>query len=167
METNLAEEFRKIIDNMSDEELEQKLKELEPLHNIGPKADEYLKFLEENKQKFNKKSNNMDIIVEYKTPENGSAEHKELDSNTEIKFIPDYELLDEGERKDLIDYFEKINGFPESYIRNQIQEYKKNVEDVNRFYNKYCMKCTKKYGEVDYNKLCREGCEFYKKEFCK
>ena len=52
-EQNLAEEFRKIIDNMSDEELNQKLKELEPLHNIGPKADEYLEFLEENKQKFN------------------------------------------------------------------------------------------------------------------
>ena len=49
-EQNLAEEFRKIIDNMSDEELNQKLKELEPLHNVGPKADDYLKFLEENKQ---------------------------------------------------------------------------------------------------------------------
>lgn len=49
-EQNLAEEFRKILDNMSDEELNQKLKELEPLHNVGPKADDYLKFLEENKQ---------------------------------------------------------------------------------------------------------------------
>ena len=48
-EQNLAEKFRKIIDNMSDEELNQKLKELEPLNNIGPKADEYLKFLEENR----------------------------------------------------------------------------------------------------------------------
>lgn len=44
---NLAEEFRKIIDSMSDEELERKLKELEPLHNVGPKADDYLEFLEE------------------------------------------------------------------------------------------------------------------------
>lgn len=35
---------------MSDEELNQKLKELEPLHNVGSKADDYLKFLEENKQ---------------------------------------------------------------------------------------------------------------------
>ena len=50
MEKNLAEEFRKIIDNMSDEELNQKLKELEPLHNVGLKADDYLAFLEE-KQK--------------------------------------------------------------------------------------------------------------------
>ena len=50
-EQNLVEEFRKIIDNMSDEELERKLKELEPLHNVGPKADDYLEFLEENKQK--------------------------------------------------------------------------------------------------------------------
>ena len=47
-EQNLAEEFRKILDNMSDEELNQKLKELEPFHNVGPKADDYLKFLEEN-----------------------------------------------------------------------------------------------------------------------
>ena len=54
MEKNLAEEFRKRIDNMSDEELNQKLKELEPLHNVGPKADDYLEFLEENKQKFKK-----------------------------------------------------------------------------------------------------------------
>jgi len=54
----------------------------------------------------------MDITVEYKTPEKGSIEHKELSLNTEIKFIPDYELLDEEERKDLVDYFEKINGFP-------------------------------------------------------
>ena len=54
MEKNLAEEFRKIIDNMSDEELNQKLRELKPLHNVGPKADEYLEFLEENKQKFKK-----------------------------------------------------------------------------------------------------------------
>ena len=38
---------------MSDEELNQKLKELEPLHNVGTKADDYLAFLEENKQKFN------------------------------------------------------------------------------------------------------------------
>ena len=53
-EQNLAEEFRKIIDNMSDEELNQKLKELEPFHNVGPKADDYLAFLEENKQKFKK-----------------------------------------------------------------------------------------------------------------
>ena len=53
METNLAEEFRKIIDNMSDEELNQKLKKLEPLHNVGPKVDDYLAFLEENKQKLN------------------------------------------------------------------------------------------------------------------
>ncbi len=50
MEKNLAEKFRKIIDNMSDEELNQKLKELEPLHNVGPKADDYLEFLEENKE---------------------------------------------------------------------------------------------------------------------
>lgn len=50
MEKNLAEEFRKIIDSMSDEELNRKLKELEPLHNVGPKADEYLAFLEENKE---------------------------------------------------------------------------------------------------------------------
>lgn len=47
---NLAEKFRKIIDNMSDEELNQKFKELEPLNNIGPKVDDYLAFLEE-KQK--------------------------------------------------------------------------------------------------------------------
>lgn len=53
-EQNLAEEFRKIIDNMSDEELNQKLKELEHLHNVGPKADDYLAFLEENRQKFKK-----------------------------------------------------------------------------------------------------------------
>lgn len=52
-EQNLAEEFRKIIDNMSDEELNQKLKELEPLHNVGPNADDYLEFLGVNKQKFN------------------------------------------------------------------------------------------------------------------
>lgn len=119
------------------------------------------------KEEIHKEAMNIDIAVEYKTTEQGSVEHKELDLDNEIKFIPDYELLDDGERKDLVDYFEKINGFPESYIRNQIQDYKKNVEDVNRFYNKYCMKCTKKYGEVDYNKLCKEGCEFYKKEFCK
>ena len=50
MEKNLAEEFRKIIDNMSDEELNQKLKELEPLHNVGLKADDYLAFLEENQK---------------------------------------------------------------------------------------------------------------------
>lgn len=35
---------------MSDEELNQKLKELEPLHNVGPKADDYLAFLEENQK---------------------------------------------------------------------------------------------------------------------
>lgn len=51
---NLAEEFGKIINNMSDEELNQKLKELEHLHNVGPKADEYLNFLEENKPNFRK-----------------------------------------------------------------------------------------------------------------
>ena len=54
----------------------------------------------------------MNITVEYKTPEKGSVEHKELDPDTEIKFIPDYEILDEEERKDLDDYFAKLNGFP-------------------------------------------------------
>ena len=50
MEKNLAEEFRKIIDNMSDEELNQKLKELKLLHNVGLKADDYLAFLEKNQK---------------------------------------------------------------------------------------------------------------------
>ena len=55
--------------------------------------------------------NSMDITVEYKTPEKGSVEHKELDLDTEIKFVPDYELLDEEEAEELEDYFEKLNGF--------------------------------------------------------
>lgn len=54
----------------------------------------------------------MDITVEYKTPEKGSVEHKELSLNTEIKFIPDYEVLDEEDAEELEDYFAKLNGYP-------------------------------------------------------
>ena len=46
---SVVEDICNELDNMSDEELNQKLKELEPLNNIGPKVDEYLKFLEENR----------------------------------------------------------------------------------------------------------------------
>ena len=52
----------------------------------------------------------MNITVEYKTPEKGSVEHKELDPDTEIKFIPDYEILDEEETEELEDYFAKLNN---------------------------------------------------------
>lgn len=52
----------------------------------------------------------MDVTIEYKTQEKGSVEHKELSINTEIKFIPDYELLDEEEAEGLEDYFAKLNG---------------------------------------------------------
>ena len=58
----------------------------------------------------------MDITIEYKTPEKGYVEHKELDLDTEIKFIPDYEVLGEEETKELDDYFAKLNGFPKTYI---------------------------------------------------
>lgn len=47
-------EFEKIIDNMSDEELNEKLDNFESQNSVGPKADEYLKFLEENKLEFKK-----------------------------------------------------------------------------------------------------------------
>lgn len=58
----------------------------------------------------------MDNTIVYKTPEKGSVEHKELSLNTEIKFIPDYEVLDEEEVEELEDYFAKLNGFTKTYI---------------------------------------------------
>ena len=41
---------------------------------------------------------------------------EEVKGLEEHQFIPDYEVLDEEERKDLVDYFEKINGFPKTYM---------------------------------------------------
>lgn len=79
----------------------------------------------------------MDIIIEYKTPEEGSVEHKELDLGTEIKFIPDYEVLDEEEAKELEDYFAKLNGFPSTYM----ECYGKIGDAYDRFYDKYCDEC--------------------------
>jgi hypothetical protein len=54
--------------------------------------------------------NCIDITIEYETLEKGSIEHKELDPDTEIKFIPDYEMLDEEEVEELKDYFAKLNN---------------------------------------------------------
>ena len=47
----------------------------------------------------------MDITVEYKTPEKGSVKHKELSLDTEIKFVQDYEVIDEEKPEELDDYF--------------------------------------------------------------
>ncbi len=41
-----------------------------------------------------------DITVEYKTPEKGFVEHKELDHDTETKFIPDYKVIDKEESEE-------------------------------------------------------------------
>jgi len=81
--------------------------------------------------------NSMDITIEYKTPEKGYVEHKELDLDTEIKFIPDYEVLDEEETKELDDYFAKLNGFPCTYI----EYYGKIAYAYDKFYDKYYDKC--------------------------
>ncbi len=43
---SLTDKLKEIVDNMSDEEWEKTLKELEPLHDVGPSAEEYCRFLE-------------------------------------------------------------------------------------------------------------------------
>lgn len=106
----------------------------------------------------------MDITIEYKTPEKGYVEHKELDLDTEIKFIPDYEVLDdEEEAEELEDYFAKLNGFPKTYI----EYYGEIVYAYDRFYDKYCDKCKDIKGDGVYDEVCRDRCELYKKEFKK
>ena len=102
----------------------------------------------------------MGITIEYKTPEKGSVEHKELSIDTEIKFIPDYEVLNE-EVEELEDYFAKLNGFPCTYM----ECYDKIGDAYDRFYDKYCDKCKDIKGEVVYDEVCREGCELFKEEF--
>lgn len=84
-----------------------------------------------------------------------------MDPGTEIKFILDCKVLDE-EAEELEDYFAKLNGFPESYM----ECYGKIADAYDRFYDKYCDKCKDIKGEGVYDEVCREGCEFYKKEFC-
>lgn len=52
----------------------------------------------------------MDVIIEYKTPEKSYMEYKELEPDTEIKFIPDCEVWTEEEIEELKDYFAKLNN---------------------------------------------------------
>ena len=106
--------------------------------------------------------NSIDVTVEYKTPEKGSVEHKELDPDTDIKFIPDYEVIDE-EEVELEDHFAKLNGFPKTYI----EYYGKIAYAYDRFYDKYCDECKDIKGDGVYDEICRNRCELYKKEFKK
>ena len=107
--------------------------------------------------------NSMDVTVEYKTPEKGFVEYKELEPDTDIKFILDYEVIDEEEEEELEDHFEKLNGFPKTYI----EYYGEIAYAYDRFYDKYCDECKDIKGDGVYDEICRNRCELYKKEFCK